>query len=338
MSGAGELGVAVVGLGVGEQHARAFAALPHCRVRWLLDLDRSRAERLAGNLPGSSVAPDYAFLLEQKDVQVISIASFDDAHAKQAAAALAAGKHVFVEKPLCRSRRELAEIKRLWSAAGGRLRLGSNLVLRTAPLYRWLKNSLARNTLGEIYAVDGDYLYGRLHKITEGWRRNVEDYSVMQGGGLHMIDLLLWLTGQRPVSVTAAGNRIASGDSGFRYDDFRAAALRFESGMVGRITANYGCVHGHHHVLRIFGTAATFIYDDSGARLHETRDPGARPRAIADAPLPASKGDLIPAFVESIVTGNDFSKETQSIFDGISVALACDRAAASGMPEKVEYA
>ena len=43
-----------------------------------------------------------------------------------------------------------------------------------------------------------DYLYGRLQKITDDWRSRVADYSVMLGGGVHMVDLMLWLTGQRP--------------------------------------------------------------------------------------------------------------------------------------------
>ena len=60
-------------------------------------------------------------------------------------------------------------------------------------------------------------------------------------------------------------------------------------------------------------------------------------RAIGAAPLPASKGDLMREFVESIVNGTDIERETQIVFDGISVAIACDRAAASGMPEGIEY-
>ena len=50
---------------------------------------------------------------------------------------------------------------------------------------------------GRIYAFEGDYLYGRMFKITNGWRRNIPDYSVMTGGGIHLIDLFLWLTGEK---------------------------------------------------------------------------------------------------------------------------------------------
>src|SRR5262249_50292734 len=152
-----------------------------------------------------------------------------------------------------------------------------NLVLRAAPLYCWLRDTIAAGELGELYAFDGDYLYGRLEKITDGWRGEVDGYSVLQGGGVHLVDLMLWLTGQRPATVNAVGNRIATRGTRFRYDDFVAATYRFESGLIGRITANFGCVHRHQHVVRVFGTKGTFIHDDRGARLHSTREPSAAP-------------------------------------------------------------
>jgi predicted dehydrogenase len=330
------LGVAVVGLGIGEQHARAFAAQRGCQVRWLCDLDRARAEKLVGAFPGAAVAGSFEELLGRPEVDVVSIASFDDAHAAQVSAALAAGKHVFVEKPLCRTPEELRRIKEGWLASGGRM-LGCNLVLRTAPLYLWLRDAMARGELGEIFSFDGDYLYGRLHKITEGWRSTVEDYSVMLGGGIHLIDLLLWLTGRRPVAVSASGSRIGSVGTAFRYNDFCAATLRFEGGLVARITANFGCVHRHQHALRVFGTSGTFLYDDSGARLHRSRDPGDEPQRLEHSPLPRTKGDLVPGFVEAIESGRDLRADVQQVCDGVSVAMACDRAMASGNWETVDY-
>lgn len=331
------IGAAVVGLGVGEQHARAYDAHPRVGALWLLDQNPEQAREVARRIPGARLAGSYAELLANPEVQAISIASFDHDHYGQVTAALEAGKHVFVEKPLCRSFEELRHIHALWAAAGGRLRLGSNLILRAAPLYRWVREELARGAFGDLYAIDGDYLYGRIHKVTEGWRRDVADYSVIQGGGIHLLDLMLWLTGRRPETVTAVGNRIATAGSGFRYNDYCAATLHFPDGLIARLTANYGCVHRHHHVLRMFGTEATLIYDDAGPRLHESRDPAMRARTLDVATLPAAKGDLIPGFVASIVDDTDYRLETQSVFDGICVALACDRAAASGKMEAVEY-
>jgi predicted dehydrogenase len=328
------LGAATVGLGVGEQHARTLVATGACALRWVYDLDAAKSQRLAGEL-GAKAADDYDEILNDRLVRLITLASYDDAHCEQAIAALAAGKHVFVEKPLCRSLDELERVKVAWRESARHL--AANLVLRGAPLYQWLRSAIAAGELGEIFAIDGDYLYGRLEKITGGWRKDVVDYSVIQGGGIHMVDLMLWLTGQRPASVTAAGGAIAARGTAFRYNDFVGATYRFESGLVGRITANFGCVHPHQHVLRVFGTRATFIHDDRGARLQESREPSAPSRPLDLSPLPPSKGALIPRFVQSIVGGCDGAAETQHEFDLMSACLAADRAVASGGAEKVPY-
>jgi predicted dehydrogenase len=301
----------------------------------LYDLDASKARELAARLGDCAVANDFESMLDEVDV--MAIASFDDAHCEQVIAALRAGKHVFVEKPICRTIAELRSIKSAWQGSGGRLKLRSNLVLRAAPMYRWLKDRIDSNELGQLYAFDGDYLYGRLHKITDGWRGKVSEYSVMEGGGIHMVDLMLWLSGERPTTVTASGNRISTRNTEFRYNDFSAATFDFSSGLIGRITANYGCVHKHHHVMRVFGTNATFLYDDQGPRCHKSRDPFVKEERIAQAPLPANKGDLIPDFVAAIANDIDDRAETQSYFDGISVCIAADRASATGNRERIEY-
>ena len=323
---------AVIGLGVGEQHARAVAAHPQARLTAVCDLDSARAERIAAAL--DTRVSTLASIFADPAVDMVALASYDDQHASQALAALRAGKHVFCEKPLCRTLDELHAIAR----ARGDRHLACNLILRAAPLYRWLRDAIRGGELGDIYAIDGDYLYGRLDKITEGWRGSVDDYSVMQGGGVHLVDLMVWLLGERPVRVSAVGNRIVTRDTPFRYPDYVAATYELASGIVARITANFGCVHKHQHVLRVFGTKATFIHDDAGARLHVLRDPGGPPRAITHAPVAATKGDLVPGFVDAIVGGVDPAPAARHEYDVITACIAADRALASAQPVAIEYA
>jgi len=330
------LGCAVIGLGVGEQHARAYAAFPHARLTWLCDLDLERARRLARRLGGGQPTSDWRRVVEDPATSVVSIASYDDAHFSQLAGALQAGKHAFVEKPLCRSLEELREVKRLWEAAG-RPHLQSNLVLRAAPAYAWLREQIRSGAFGRIYSFDGDYLYGRLWKITQGWRKDVDRYSVMQGGGIHLVALMLWITGEKPGSAAAAGNRISTDGAAFRYYDFVSACYQFPSGLIGRISANFGCVHPHQHVVRVFGTRATFLNDDQGARLHWSREAGGTPQWLAMQALPTGKGVLIAPFLEAILRGEDSSGAAQQEFDLASVCLAADRAAESGRYEEVVY-
>lgn len=336
-TGRNKIGVAVVGLGVGEQHARTYNGIKQCELRWLYDLNHSKSKALANEFGTGTPARSYNDILRDHDTQLVSIASYDDAHSRQVVEALDAGKHVFVEKPLCCTMDELRSIKNAWSKHRGRIGLYSNLVLRSAPLYCWLKEELGNGSLGDVYAFYGDYLYGRINKLVDGWRGKIDNYSVMLGGGVHLVDLMLWLTNSRPASVFAMGNRICTTKTDLTCCDFVAATLQFPSGLTGSINANFGCVHRHQHVLRIFGTKGTFIYDDRGARLSTTRDPAVSALSVDLAALPASKGELIAGFVNSIAKGKDTSELTQHEFDVISVCLAIDQALAGEKKLEVQY-
>jgi predicted dehydrogenase len=329
------LGAGVIGLGIGEQHAAGYRQLDGCELVSLCDQSTDRLAEVALRFPGVRRTTDWRALVADPQVDLVSVASFDDAHVEQAVAALEAGKHVFVEKPLCRSSAELHQLHATLASRPG-LVLASNLVLRAAPVYRWLRNAIAAGQLGDIYAFDGDYLYGRIEKITHGWRKDVVGYSVMQGGGIHVADLMLWLTGQRPVRVSAVGNRLCVRGTEFRSNDFVAATFMFESGMIGRITANFGCVHRHQHVVRVFGTKATFLLDDQGPRLVCTRDPSQPAEPVLLDTLPAAKWDLIPEFLAQVTAGQTVSGRHTDL-DTISVCLAADAAVSSGASQEVEY-
>ncbi|MBT3764605.1 MAG: Gfo/Idh/MocA family oxidoreductase [Rhodospirillaceae bacterium] len=327
---------AVVGLGVGEQHAHMYAELETCRVKWLYDMSREHADEVSARVGQGDVANSFEQILSDTDVSIVSLATFDHMHFDEVIAAFNAGKHVFVEKPLCRTLEELATLEKSWQS-NGHPHLQSNLVLREAPVYRQLKEMIERGELGSIYAIDGDYLYGRLHKITEGWRENVPDYSVMEGGGIHMIDLMVWLASERPEAVTTVGNNISTRETSFDYNDFMASTFEFPSGLIGRITANFGSVHRHHHVLRVFGTEATFIYDDMGPRIHRTRDEDARAEILDVETLPNHKGALIPGFIDAILAGTDPAPAAHREFDLISICGAADMALAAKKSVEIDY-
>lgn len=328
------IGVAVVGLGVGERHARAYRADRRAALRWVVDLDRAKAKRVGSEL-GAPVASDLDQVLDDPRTQAVSLASYDDHHAAQVVACLKAGKHVFVEKPLCRTAAELVAIRKAWSRAK-RLHLQSNLILRAAPLYQWLRKRIDAGAFGDLYAIDGDYLYGRLNKILDGWRGAIRGYSVMAGGGVHLVDLLLTLAGSTPTSVQARGNRIVTAGTRFRSPDYVAATYEFRSGLIGRITANFGCVHRHQHVVRVFGSKATFFYDDRGPRLYSKRDPGGPARVLGFSPIPASKGALIPGFLEAISRGENPRRAAEREFDLMRCCLASDLALSVDIPTPIE--
>jgi predicted dehydrogenase len=321
------LGVAVIGLGVGEQHARSFAASPAFSLRLLCDRDLAKAQRLAAELGVPKVCADFPEALDTEGVELISIASFDADHAPQILAALAAGKHVFVEKPLCRTRAELGLLRQAWEAAGAPL-LASNLVLRRAALIRRFEEIIQSGRLGELYAFHGEYLYGRLHKLTDGWRGQ-SGYSVFLGGAIHLLDLLLQLSGQKPESVTSLGNNLCTRETVFQGTDYHSATFQFPSGLIGHIAANFGCVHPHHHFLRIYGTGGTLIYDDAGARLIDSRDPQTAAETIPGTTAATPKGLIIETLPDVLSCATTRRELAEREFFLMHCALAADEALAN---------
>ena len=152
-----------------------------------------------------------------------------------------------------------------------------------------------------------------------------------------MIDLMLWLIEERPQQVFSMGNRISTEGTGFRYNDFAACTMRMPSGLVARIVANFACVHRHQHVVRVYGTKGTFLYDDMGPRVHWTRDEAVAASPLNLPALPADKGDLIPAFVSAVINDEDIRGQTQAAFDGLSISAACDRTLQINGLEPVRY-
>jgi predicted dehydrogenase len=331
------LAVGVIGLGVGARHLAAYAAHPDCRVAAMCDLDSDRAHQAAAAHSGVEVYRDAKTMLDRADLDVVSIASFDADHFAQTHAAVARGRHVFVEKPLCIG---VAQMRALRAVAVARpeVVIASNLVLRTAPAFVEMRRLVTSGALGQVYAFDGEYLYGRLSKITDGWRGHDAGYSPFVGGAIHLVDLMIDITGERPERVVATGSNICVRESDYPGDDFVAATFTHTSGMVGRITANFGSVTRHQHVVRVYGTQGTLISDDAGVRMFTQRDPGAPSRPLEFSPLSADKGALVAAFVDACLGR---PSELRGLDHELSVIAACAAADRSRKEEgwfDVEYA
>lgn len=323
------LRAAVIGLGVGEQHARAWQAHPDCELVAVCDLDAAKLE------PWSSVrtATDARELLADPDIDVVSIASWDDAHHDQVRMALESGKHVFAEKPLVLHEEEAIEVAELLRKPGAP-RLSTNVPLRMSPRFELLRGWIAAGRFGELFHVEGDYDYGRRHKITEGWRGQIPYYSVVLGGAIHLVDLIVWLTGATITEVVAAAsNGIATRGTAFRHDDFVTATMRTETGMTVKVNANLGCVSPHFHGLRVYGTDATFVNGLPDAALHTVDG-----TEVVDAAYPgAGKGDLIGPFVETILRDAAPRVSEADVFAALSVCFAIERATTGRGPVEIEY-
>ncbi|MCK4304163.1 MAG: Gfo/Idh/MocA family oxidoreductase [Candidatus Eisenbacteria sp.] len=319
------LKIGIIGLGVGEQHIAGYRAHAHARVVVLCDIDAEKRDMARSRYPECKVVSQAAEVLRDPEIDVVSIASYDDCHAAEVLEALQEGKHVFVEKPLClypdEAKAIRSELKRRPN-----LSLSSNLILRKSPRFLYLREKIQAGDLGELFYLEGAYNYGRLRKLTHGWRGKIDLYSVVYGGGVHIIDLLLWLTGERIVEVSAFGNGIATRDTAFRHNDMVVAILRCESGVIGKISCNFGCVGPHFHELAVYGTEATFVNRLEGGFLTSSRDPDQVPEMIPGTHRSVPKGALITSFLDGILGLGTAEVTADDVFEAMSACFAIEQA------------
>ena len=321
------LRVGIIGMGVGERHIGGFRRHPAAEVVALCDIDPDVRARVSRCYPELAVCDNADALIDDHAIDIVSIASYDDAHYPQVMRALERGKHVFVEKPLCMRVKEFKDICRAL-ADRPNLRLCSNAILRLAARFQQLRVLISAGAFGRLFNVEGDYLYGRLTKLTEGWRGRIPGYSVTLGGAIHLIDLILWLTCDKALEVVALGNGIASRGSPFRGNDMVSALITFQSGMIGKISANFASVHPHFHRLLVYGTEATFENRPEAGLLWSSRDPAVAPGRIDGTYPGVDKGDLIPSFVDAVLGKGEAVVTETDVLAAMAIGLAIDRSLA----------
>ncbi len=204
-------GCAIVGVGArGASFARRLAAMPEVDLRWLVD---ASADRLATSL--AKIAPAapratraLAAALDDPGVEAVFVTVPDHLHAPVAIAALKAGKHVFLEKPLATTCADAAAIIEAWRVSGRCLRLG--YVLRDAAFFREIRQIVRAGSLGRIQSIrltdDLSLVHGASYM--RRWHRS----SAHSGGllvhkGCHDLDMVCWLLDTQPVRIASFGGR-----------------------------------------------------------------------------------------------------------------------------------
>ena len=330
------INAAVIGLGVGENHILGLLSHPSCQVKAICDINEIVLQKVGSRFPSCTLSTDPNLILNDPNIQLVCIASYDDVHEQQVVSALRNNKHVFVEKPLCLSSDELCNIAEELKM-NPHLFLTSNLILRKTPRFIELHDRIATGRFGEIFHMEGSYDYGRLHKLTEGWRGRTPNYSVTLGGGIHLIDLMLWLSGKKVSSVSAVGNNLAASNSQFDGLSVTSSNIGFEDGSTAQITSNYASFTPHHHKLCIYGTNGTFEQSHLGAAYYWSRDPNEKLESVSSPYPGAAKGDLLFNFIDSILKKNLPLVSPQEVLDATSVALAIDQSIRSQSAQSVNY-
>ena len=330
------LNVAVIGLGVGAKHALFLNSNKKVNLATLCDLDKKKLNLYKKQFIKCKFTTDANEIFKDKSIDVVVIASYDNFHAKHILQSIKYQKHFFVEKPLCLNLSELSKIC-LALSHNKKILFSSNLILRNNPGFVELKKNIRKKKVGKIYYSEGDYNYGRIHKIVNGWRGSIPFYSVILGGSIHLIDLIIWLSEKKVVSVIAEGNNISTKNTKFKFFDLVSSLLKFENGMIAKITSNFASVTPHHHNLNIYGTKSTFLYSNGEAKFFNSRN-FSKFKKKKFSYSNKQKSEVLNSFIGSIYykKKNNIITEKE-IIDLMSVCLSIEKSLKTKKWEKVKY-
>ncbi|RIX60578.1 gfo/Idh/MocA family oxidoreductase [Paenibacillus nanensis] len=238
--------IGVIGNGsISSLHLNAYKNNPDANIYAVCDLNEERARAAADKYGAEKVYTDYRELLADPNIDAVSICTWNNTHAEISIAAVQAGKHVLVEKPLCRTVEEALNVQRAVEESGKILQVG--FVRRYDTNAQLLKSLADQGEFGDIYYAKATAI--RRLGNPGGWFSDIE----RSGGGplidigVHVIDLSWYMMGRpKPVSVSAntyrkLGNRANIQNLSFYkaadYDaskntieDMANALIRFENG------------------------------------------------------------------------------------------------------------
>lgn len=246
---AGPIGVAVVGAGYwGPNLVRNFQGSPAFRLHWLCDLDRSRAERVLGGYSTVGTTADLAEVLADERVDAVAIATPAGTHLPVAMAALDAGKHVLVEKPLAATHADGLRLVAKADAAG--LTLMCDHTYCYTPAVLRIRDLVRSGELGELQFLDSV-------RINLGLvQRDIDVMWDLAPHDLSILDVVL-PDGVRPVAVAAHGaDTLGTGRSCVAY-----LTLRLNTGALAHIHVNWLSPIKVRTTI-IGGSKRTLVWDD----------------------------------------------------------------------------
>ena len=331
------LNVSVIGMGIGEKHVQIYLENRYCNLVSICDFDIQKLKKLKNKYPEVQIYDNSQHIFNDPNIDLVSIASYDNYHSEQVIAAIKNNKHVMIEKPLCLNENEFKRIHRT-HIANKRINMSSNFVLRSNDRFKKIKKKIHSNDFGDILFIDCDYLWGRKEKLF-GWRADMDFYSIILGAAIHMIDLVMWMMQSKPKTVYAAGNKIGMEGSNINNNCFAILILKFNNGVIAKITGNGSCVHPHFHGMKIFGSKQTAIHDlDDAYFLNKSQSGFKRKMIIEPYPQKETRKEIINSFVDSIVNSQLNALVTQQdVYNVMSVGLAAEKSIKTQKEIKIDY-
>ncbi|MFN3954355.1 MAG: Gfo/Idh/MocA family protein [Pararhodobacter sp.] len=337
--------VLVVGLGqMGLSHALAYAANPAFRIVGLVN--RS-AVALPEALDGHEIEQDFAAALARLKPDLVAIATYSDSHADLAVAALEAGAHVFVEKPLATTVADCQRVADAAHRAGRKLLVGH--ILRHHPTWNAL--------IAEARALGGPYVFRlNLNQRSDGpaWaihKALMRSTPPIVDCGVHYVDVMCQITDAPPVEVRGMGLRLSDeiAPDMYNYGHFQ---VLFADGSCGWYEAGWGPMMSDtaHFVKDVVspggavslrapqGVASADVEGHTAADMLITAPTGQpeTARSFPDSPGHQALCDRQAAYMaRAIAEDIDLGRHIGDAIRSVAVCLAADESVRSGQPVRL---
>jgi UDP-N-acetylglucosamine 3-dehydrogenase len=217
--------IGVIGLGwFGEIQCEAIIGIPNLEVAALCTRTPERLKAMATKFSVAKATCNYHDVLADPDIDAVSIVTMWDQHTEPAIDALAAGKHVFLEKPIASTVEDAAKIIAASKRSKGILQVGH--ICRFNPRYRMAKQAIAAGRIGRIVAMSSR------RNIPAAWTPEIlNKIGPIVGDAVHDTDLMLWFTDDRIVSAYAQTVDVRR----LKYPDIGQTMYRFAGGATATL-------------------------------------------------------------------------------------------------------
>jgi predicted dehydrogenase len=228
-------------------------------------------------------APSYEAVLADPEIEAIINTTPNNAHRATCLAAAAAGKHIFLDKPIANSVADGHAITAACRRAGVVLALGYQR--RREGHFRWIKQQIDAGLFGRLVNAEANISRDRLGKIDLGsWRYRADGMpgGVMLQIGIHYTDVLEYLLGPIVAVRGQLARLVLPGDN----PDVASLLLQHESGALSTLNASYASA-SEYYLMNIYGKDGTAYYDLHNGLRFLKRGEG------VPAPVPSGNADTL---------------------------------------------
>jgi predicted dehydrogenase len=220
---------------MGASHARAYHAMSEFEIVGLVSRGTSR-RRLNAELGGRyDEFSDFADALTATQPDAVCIATYTDTHADYAIAALEAGAHVFLEKPVAETNEACARV--IAAARRQKRALVVGYILQVHP--SWQKFTALARTLGTPLVMRMNLNQQSAGEVWDTHKKLLKTTSPIVDCGVHYVDVMCRMTGARPVRVNGIGARLAD-DIAPGQINYGHLQVAFDDGSIGWYEAGWG--------------------------------------------------------------------------------------------------